>query len=91
MIPPLVAHIKIKNEENRGINLLFPVLIFWLIALPFVLLALLLLAIGSIFMRPGTSRRIWKIIGNIYTILCQLRKTRVDVESKQNIVKLRFV
>lgn len=90
MIPPIIAHIKIKNE-GRGINLWFPILIFWLIALPFVLLALLLLAIGSIFMQPRTSRRIWKIIGNIYTILCQLRKARIDVESEQSTVKLRFV
>ena len=54
MIPPIIAHVKIKNEENRGINLWFPVLIFWLIALPFVLLALTLLGIGSLFLHPQT-------------------------------------
>jgi hypothetical protein len=91
MIPPIIAHIKIKNEENRGINLWFPVLIFWIIALPFVLLALILLGIGSLFLHPATRRRVWKIIGNIYTILCQLRYARVDVESNQNTVVLRFI
>lgn len=91
MIPPILAHIKVKNEENRGINLWFPILIFWLIALPFILLALILLAIGSLFMHPNISRRIWKIIGQAYTILCQLRHTHIDVESNRNIVKLRFI
>ena len=91
MIPPIIAHVKIKNEEDRGINIWFPVLIFWLIALPFVLLALLLLGIGSLFLRTDTRRRIWKILGNIYTVLCQLRYARVDVESKQNTVVLRFI
>lgn len=91
MIPPIIVHVKIKNEEDRGINLWFPVLIFWLIALPFVLLALTLLGIASLFLHPATRKRVWKIIVNIYTILCQLRYARVDVESKQNTVVLRFI
>ena len=91
MIPPIIVHIKIKNEEDRGINFWFPVLIFWIIALPFVLLTLTLLGIGSIFLNPAARKRVWKIIVNIYTILCQLRYARVDVESKQNTVVLRFI
>lgn len=91
MIPPILARIRIKNREGRGVNLWLPVFIFWIIALPFVLLALIILSIGSIFMHPDTRRRVWRILGSIYTILCELRKAEVDIDSMESDVLIRFI
>lgn len=89
MIPPLLLRLKIRDAEHR-FGLWLPLFLFWIILLPFILLVLIPLSVTAVFMRRWLRRRIFGIIKYGYVCMCRIKDLRVDIQSEQNTVLVKF-
>jgi hypothetical protein len=88
-LPPYLVYLKIKSEEGRGFGIWLPVFLLWplvlilfVIALPFLLLADL---ITSLSQQP--FHQFTRLIIAILMLLPEARDTAVDIHSGKSVVK----
>ena len=90
MIPPLFIGFRVKDKQHN-IRLWFPLFIFGLILLPFILLALAIMLVVAIFVSPESRKRIWGITSSLYIILTQLKHLYIEVKNQESDVLIRFI
>jgi hypothetical protein len=90
MMPPLFIRIRIKDKQHN-IRLWFPLFIFGLILLPFILLAVVIMLVVSIFVSPGSRKRIWGITASLNIIITQLKYLYIEVKNQESDVLIRFI
>lgn len=90
MIPPLFIGFRVKDKEHN-IRLWFPLFIFGLILLPFILLALVIMLVVSLFVSPGSRKRIWGITASLFIIITQLKHLYIEVKNQESDVLIRFI
>ena len=90
MMPPLFIGFRVKDKQHH-IRLWFPLFIFGLILLPFILLALAIMLVVSLFVSRGPRKRIWGIAASLYIILTQLKHLYIEVKNQESDVLIRFI
>ncbi len=90
MIPPLFIGFRVKDKEHN-IRLWFPLFIFGLILLPFILLVLMIMLVVSIFVTPDSRKRIWGITASLIIIITQLKHLYIEVKNQESDVLIRFI
>ena len=84
---PLLALLRVGRRGRRGFPLWIPLFLVWLLLAPLALLLLLPFAVVCLALRVKPLLAL--SVG--WQLLCGLRSTRVEVESRQSCVVLRFV
>ena len=92
MILPSIIRIKVKNEENKGVNLYIPMFLIYLLLLPVLVLLILIWLLFSLF-TAGTSRGrlVFNLGPALYTLICSTRGTEVNVKDKNSVVILKIL
>ncbi len=92
MILPFYMRIKIKEEDKRGINLYMPMILIYLILIPFILLALPFWLIYSLA-AAGTDKgkMVLNIVPAAYIFLCSSKGTEINVKDKKSEVILKII
>ena len=84
---PLLALLRVGRRGRRGFPLWIPLFLVWLLLAPLALLLLLpfVIVCRALRLKPLLALAVgWQL-------LCGLRSTRVEVQSRQSCVVLRFV
>ncbi len=79
---PLAAVIAVRpgwRSSNRRLWIPVPLFLVWLLALPFLVLALPIFFIACLASRVDPFRALWVL----WQLLCALRKTHVSVEHRE--------
>jgi hypothetical protein len=90
MIPPLFIGFRVKDKQHN-IRLWFPLFIFGLILLPFILLAVVFMLFISIFISSRSRNRIWGIAYSVYIIMSQFKHLYIEVKHQESDVLIRFI
>jgi hypothetical protein len=79
--PPMLVHLRIRNER-RGFGLWLPIFLLLPLALAvFIVAAPLILIAIPIFWPSGRRKSALHILGAIFEIICSLRGIKVDMQS----------
>ncbi len=82
---PMMMRLDVRNEEGRGIPLLFPVILLWIIAFALLLVALPFLLIAALATAGrGPGFRFLLIYPYFIQVLFSLSGLRVDVAGRGN-------
>lgn len=84
---PSLALVRVRTPRGRNIRLWLPLFLLWipfLLLLPLILLALLVVALVG-RMNP------WRVMSTLCAVLCSLRGTDVRVASAGNRVTIRIL
>lgn len=92
MMLPMIIRLKVKSDEKRGINLFLPMLVIYILLLPFVLLAIPLWLLYSLFAADtGKGKMVFQMVPAAFALLCATRGTEVIVDDNDSVVKLKIM
>jgi hypothetical protein len=79
---PAIINLNIRSKRGHGFRLWFPVFILWPVFLVLFLIALPFLVIADIVLRfSGARIRLFGMIGSVLSVLSSLRGTAIKVRS----------
>jgi len=90
MMPPLFIRLRVKNRDHN-FGFWFPLFIIGILLLPFILSALIILIILSIFISRRSRKRIWGIAASLYVIITQLKHVYIEVKNKESDILIQFI
>ncbi|MBN2655849.1 MAG: hypothetical protein JXR86_02210 [Spirochaetales bacterium] len=91
---PVIMRLKVKNEEGRGVNLYIPLVLVYLLLLPFVLIVL---PLGwwwynrAVEKEGSAGKTSLKLIPAVLTLLGSLSGTEIEIKDKKSEVILKLI
>jgi hypothetical protein len=83
---PMIAKVRVRSENGSRFSLWVPLILVWIVALPFALIILPVLA--GVLIARGID--VGKGLSAIFVLLCSLSGTLVEVESPGASVAVRI-
>jgi hypothetical protein len=79
ILPPLFIYFRIVDNGKKIIGLWFPMVLIWLILLPFVIIAFIVTLIGDII--TFFQYRMTLILGSVLSLTTKLHGTTVNINN----------
>jgi hypothetical protein len=82
---PMIMRVDIRNQDQKGVWLFFPVILVWIIAFAFLIAVLPLVLVAALVTLPrGPGVRLLLLYPVLFAAVFALSGLRVDVASHRN-------
>jgi hypothetical protein len=82
---PMIMRVDIRNQDQKGVWLFFPVILVWIIAFAFLIAVLPLVLVAALVTLPrGPGARLLLLYPVLFVAVSALSGLRVDVASHRN-------